>query len=115
MPQPSPAWWRGPLPACRPSSATRKNSRAAKAFRAIDQFLQTFADLALVLDDGKLTVVKTDNAQTPLAEHMRPLLTIDVWEHAYYLDFQNRRADYVSGVLDNLTNWEFASENLGRA
>jgi len=66
----------------------------------------------LVLDDGKLKVVKTDNAQNPLTEHMQPLLTIDVWEHAYYLDFQNRRADYVSGVLDNFINWEFASENL---
>jgi Fe-Mn family superoxide dismutase len=51
----------------------------------------------LVLDDGKLKVVKADNAQTPLVEHMQPLFTIDVWEHAYYLDFQNRRADYVGG------------------
>jgi len=66
----------------------------------------------LVLDEGTLKVVKTDNAQTPLIEHMQPLLAIDVWEHAYYLDFQNRRAEYVSGVLDNLINWEFASENL---
>jgi Fe-Mn family superoxide dismutase len=66
----------------------------------------------LVLEGAKLRVVKTDNAQTPLAEHMKPLLTIDVWEHAYYLDFQNRRADYVSGVLEKLINWQFASENL---
>jgi Fe-Mn family superoxide dismutase len=69
----------------------------------------------LVLADGKLKVLKTDNAQTPLTEHMQPLLTIDVWEHAYYLDFQNRRADYVGGVLDNFINWEFASENFGAA
>ena len=66
----------------------------------------------LVLEGAKLRVVKTDNAQTPLTEHLKPLLTIDVWEHAYYLDFQNRRADYVSGVLDKLINWQFASENL---
>jgi hypothetical protein len=43
---------------------------------------------------------------------MRPLLTIDLWEHAYYLDFQNRRADHVNAVLDKLINWEFAAENL---
>jgi Fe-Mn family superoxide dismutase len=67
----------------------------------------------LVLDGSKLRVVKTGNAQTPLTTQMKPLLTIDVWEHAYYLDFQNRRADYVSGVLDKLINWQFVSENLG--
>jgi Fe-Mn family superoxide dismutase len=66
----------------------------------------------LVLDGSKLRVVKTDNAQTPLTGQMKPLLTIDVWEHAYYLDFQNRRADYVSAVLDKLINWRFVSENL---
>ncbi len=67
----------------------------------------------LVLDRTKLKVVKTDNAQTPLTGQMRPLFTIDVWEHAYYLDFQNRRADYVSAVLDKFINWEFISGNLG--
>jgi Fe-Mn family superoxide dismutase len=67
----------------------------------------------LVLDAGKLKVVRTDNAQTPLASGMTPLLTIDVWEHAYYLDYQNRRADYVNAVLDKLINWGFAAENLG--
>jgi Fe-Mn family superoxide dismutase len=46
---------------------------------------------------------------------MKPLLVIDVWEHAYYLDFQNRRADYVKEVIDKLINWEFAAENLGTA
>jgi Fe-Mn family superoxide dismutase len=66
----------------------------------------------LVLDGTKLKVVKTGNAGTPLTDQMRPLLTIDVWEHAYYLDFQNRRADYVDAVLDKLINWTFASENL---
>jgi len=67
----------------------------------------------LVLDGAKLRVVKTDNAENPLTENMRPLLVIDVWEHAYYLDFQNRRADYVKGVIERLINWEFAAENLG--
>jgi Fe-Mn family superoxide dismutase len=67
----------------------------------------------LVLDADKLKVVKTGNAETPLATGVRPLLTIDVWEHAYYLDYQNRRADYVNAVLDKLINWGFATDNLG--
>jgi Fe-Mn family superoxide dismutase len=66
----------------------------------------------LVLEAGKLKVVKTGNAQTPLAKGVKPLLTIDVWEHAYYLDYQNRRADYVNAVLDKLINWGFAADNL---
>lgn len=66
----------------------------------------------LVLDGAKLRVVKTANAENPLTAQMRPLLTIDLWEHAYYLDFQNRRADHVNAVLDKLINWEFAAENL---
>ncbi len=67
----------------------------------------------LVLDGGKLKVVKTGNADSPLTRGMKPLLTIDVWEHAYYLDYQNRRADYVGAVLEKLVNWEFAAANLG--
>jgi len=67
----------------------------------------------LVLDGTKLKVVKTLNAGTPLTEHVKPLIAIDVWEHAYYLDFQNRRAEYVHAVVDKLINWEFAADNLG--
>ena len=67
----------------------------------------------LVLDGQTLRVVKTGNAETPLTMSVKPLLTIDVWEHAYYLDYQNRRADYVNAVLDKLINWEFALQNLG--
>lgn len=66
----------------------------------------------LVLDGDKLKVVKTGNADSPLTKSMKPLLTIDVWEHAYYLDYHNRRADYVTAVLDQLINWDFAAENL---
>jgi Fe-Mn family superoxide dismutase len=68
----------------------------------------------LVQDGEKLKVVKTGNADTPLTQGTRPLLTIDVWEHAYYLDYQNRRVDYANAVLDKLVNWDFAAENLGR-
>ena len=66
----------------------------------------------LVIDGGKLKVVKTGNADCPLIKGMKPLLNIDVWEHAYYLDYQNRRADYVTAVIDKLINWDFASKNL---
>jgi Fe-Mn family superoxide dismutase len=69
----------------------------------------------LVLDSGKLKVTKTSNAENPLTSHQKPLLTIDVWEHAYYLDFQNRRPDYVEGVVDRLLNWDFAAANLKAA
>jgi Fe-Mn family superoxide dismutase len=66
----------------------------------------------LVLDGAKLRVVKTGNAENPLTANTKPLLAIDVWEHAYYLDFENKRADYVKGVIEKLINWEFAAENL---
>lgn len=67
----------------------------------------------LILDGDKLKMVKTANADTPLTTGFKPLLTIDVWEHAYYLDYQIRRADYVKAVLDKLINREFAQQNLG--
>ncbi len=66
----------------------------------------------LVADGDKLKVVSTSNAHTPLTDGLKPLLTVDVWEHAYYLDYQNRRADHVQAVLDRLINWEFAASNL---
>ncbi len=79
------------------------------ASAAVSQFGSGWA--WLVLDGGKLKVVKTGNADVPLTTGMKPLLSIDVWEHAYYLDYQNRRADYVNAMLDKLINWEFALQN----
>lgn len=61
---------------------------------------------------GRLQVCNTANADTPIAHGHKPLLAIDVWEHAYYLDYQNRRQDYVKAFLDRLANWEFAASNL---
>ncbi len=66
----------------------------------------------LVKDGERLRVVRTANAENPMTQGMTPLLTIDVWEHAYYLDYQNRRADYVKAVLDKLINWGYAEANL---
>jgi Fe-Mn family superoxide dismutase len=67
----------------------------------------------LVEDGGKLKITKTANADLPLAHGQKALLTVDVWEHAYYLDWQNRRPDFVQCFLDNLVNWEFVEANLG--
>ena len=93
-----------------------------KSFGDYDKFKAEFAKAAtsqfgsgwawLVKDSDKLIITKTGNADTPVAQGQKPLLTIDVWEHAYYLDYQNRRADYVAAVLDKLINWEFAGQNL---
>ncbi|MFO1415134.1 MAG: superoxide dismutase [Burkholderiales bacterium] len=67
----------------------------------------------LVQDGSALKVVKTGNAEVPFTKGQKPLLTIDVWEHAYYLDHQNKRAAYVDAVIDKLLNWDFAAQNLG--
>lgn len=85
----------------------------ALADAAVTQFASGWA--WLVADGKSLKVVKTPNAETPLTQiGVTPLLTVDVWEHAYYLDWQNRRADYVKAVLDKMLNWKFASENFAR-
>ncbi len=69
----------------------------------------------LVLEGRTLKVTKTLNADNPLTQGQVPLLTMDVWEHAYYLDYQNKRPDYIETFLGNLVNWEFAAQNLAAA
>ena len=69
----------------------------------------------LVAQGGKLAIEKTADAMTPMAQGKRVLLAIDVWEHAYYLDYQNRRPDYLKAVIDKLLNWDFATQNFERA
>lgn len=86
--------------------------RAAFAANTIGQFASGWGWLCL--EGDKLTLRRTGNADTPVhVAGVKPLLTIDVWEHAYYLDYQNRRADYVNAVIDKLLNWDFAEKNLG--
>lgn len=66
----------------------------------------------LMLNNDRLQVIKTLNADTPIAHGVKPLLTVDVWEHAYYLDYQNKRADYLSAFIDKLINWDFVNSLL---
>ncbi len=103
----------------KPAEGLMKN--IAESFGSFEAFSDEFTKAAktqfgsgwawLVLDGTKLKVIKTANAETPLTMGVQPLLTIDVWEHAYYLDYQNRRPEYISGVLENLINWDFAEKN----
>ena len=91
-------------------------------FGDIDEFKEKFRAAAttqfgsgwtwLVLDAGKLRIMSTTNADSPIGTHMTPLLTLDVWEHAYYLDYQNERAKYVDAFLDKLIDWRFALDNV---
>ncbi len=93
-------------------------------FGSFDDFKKQLAEAAvsqfgsgwawLVSDNGTLKVMKTANAESPLITGQTPLLAIDGWEHAYYLDYQNRRPDHVNGVLDKLLNRGFAEENLAK-
>ena len=103
-----------------PTGEMQKKIEAS--FTSYDNFKKELATAAtsqfgsgwawLVSDKGALKVVKTPNAENPMTKGLTPLLTIDVWEHAYYLDYQNRRPDYVTAVIDKLLNWEFAMKNM---
>jgi Fe-Mn family superoxide dismutase len=93
------------------------------SFGSLDKFSELFKTKAttlfgsgwvwLVADGGKLEIVQTPGAGNPMSEGKTPLLTLDVWEHAYYLDYQNRRPDFIAAFLGHLVNWDFAEKNLG--
>ncbi len=88
-------------------------------FGSYDKFAEEFKNAGatqfgsgwvwLIVKNGKLEVMKTSNADTPIAHGLKPVLTVDVWEHAYYLDYQNRRPDYLDAFIKNLVNWDFAN------
>jgi superoxide dismutase, Fe-Mn family len=92
---------------------SQKAFRRALAATAGEQFGSGWA--WLLLDEGRLEILNTPNAGTPLTSTQLPLLCIDLWEHAYYPDYEHRRPDYVAAVVGNLLNWDFANENLARA
>jgi len=93
-----------------------------ESFGSYRKFVEAFSAAAatqfgsgwawLVQNGSKLEVVKTSNADTPITTSAKPLITIDVWEHAYYLDYANRRGDYIKDFVDKLLNWDFAERNL---
>ena len=93
------------------------------SFGSYAKFKEEFSNAALTLfgsgwtwlvdNGGKLEIVQTFNADTPITGSAKPLMTLDVWEHAYYIDHQNRRPDFIAAFLDLLVNWDFAAKNLG--
>jgi Fe-Mn family superoxide dismutase len=96
--------------------------RIEETFGSYEKFAEQFKAAAvgrfgsgwawLIDDGGTLKIISTPNADNPLAHGQKALLTVDVWEHAYYLDYQNRRPDFVQTFLDHLVNWEFVAQNL---
>ena len=97
-------------------------NRISSDFGSVDQFKEAFVQAGttqfgsgwvwLAIDNGKLVVTKSANASNPLVEGMKPILGCDVWEHSYYIDYRNKRPDYLKAFLDNLVNWEFVSSKL---
>lgn len=94
----------------------------ANAFGGADKFISEFRTAAagvfgsgwawVVRENSEIKIMTTKNADTPLAHGITPLMTLDVWEHAYYLDYQNRRADFIDAYLNHLVNWNFVLENM---
>jgi Fe-Mn family superoxide dismutase len=118
-------YWRSMKPKGGGKPPAELAAKIDAAFGSLDAFKQQLSAAAvkqfgsgwawLVRDGTAVKVVKTSNAELPMTKGQVPLLAIDVWEHAYYLDYQNRRPEYVQAVIDQLLNWEFAAENLARA
>ncbi|MEH2291602.1 superoxide dismutase [Nostoc sp.] len=96
-----------------------------KDFGSLDKFNEEFSNAAttqfgsgwswLIDDGGTLKVIKTPNAENPLAHGKKALLTLDVWEHAYYIDYKNARPAFIKNFLEKLVNWDFVAENLAKA
>lgn len=105
-----------------PQCATQIPNEIIEQFGSAENFKKQFKDAAtsvfgsgytwLVRDGNALRIINTANADTPIAHNMKPILNLDVWEHAYYLDYKNKRADFIDSFLDNLVDWNFVAENL---
>lgn len=115
-------YWKSMTPRpTRPAGALA--SRIDADFGGYERFAEAFASAAaaqfgsgwawLVEQEGKLQIQTTANADTPMARGVRCLLTVDVWEHAYYVDYRNQRERYLAGVIGERLNWQFAEQNLG--
>ena len=97
-------------------------SRITSDLGGIDQFKEAFIQAGitqfgsgwawLAIDNGKLVVTKSPNASNPLVDGMKPILGCDVWEHSYYIDYRNKRPDYLKAFLDSIVNWEFVASQL---
>ena len=118
-------YWRSLLPRSGGKPDGELAARIDADFGSFEAFANQFVAAAagqfgsgwawLVSDGDHLRITATANADTPLVHGQTPLLTLDVWEHAYYLDYQNRRMDYVTALITHLLNWDFANRNLSRA
>ena len=116
-------YWRSLTPA-KTDAGAKLDSAIASAFGSKDELIAKLAEAGkdqfgsgwawLVSKDGKLSIEKTSNAETPMAKGVNCLLTVDVWEHAYYLDYQNLRPKYLEAVLGKIINWDFAAQNLAK-
>ena len=115
-------YWRSLSP--KPATPSGKLKAAIEEFGGPDKLIEALAEAGktqfgsgwawLVSKNGKLSVEKTPNAANPMSKDVNALLTVDVWEHAYYLDYQNERPKYLEAVLKKILNWDFAAENLSR-
>lgn len=115
-------FWQSMKPKGGGAMPSELEKKIAEDFGSVDAFKEAFVQAGLtqfgsgwawlVLDGGKLKITKTGNADLPLTQGQTALITCDVWEHAYYLDYQNRRADFLKAFLENMANWEFAAQRL---
>lgn len=118
-------FWNSMKPSGGSEPSGNLNQKINATFGSFEQFKQAFQKAGatqfgsgyawLILDNSELKVIKTANAANPLVDNQTPLLTCDVWEHAYYLDYQNRRPEFIHIFLENLVNWDFVAQQLSKA